>query len=144
MKKLFLGAFASALLVSGIAYADVIEDRQAIMKQKNGASMGALVKIVKGEMEYDQAAVKAAFQTMREGTEGFADLFPEDTMEGGETKAAPKIWDDMDGFKAALADFHADLDAAIAAEPATKEEFMPLFQEVAANCQSCHQVYRVN
>jgi len=143
MKKLFLGALASALLVSGIAYADEIADRKAIMKTKVGASMGVLGKTAKGEMAYDAEAVKAAFSTMRESTEGFADLFPEGTESGGETSVSPKIWEDMDGFKAALAKFHGDLDAAIAAEPADKEAFMAVFGPVASNCQACHQSYRI-
>ena len=143
MKKLFLGALASAMLLSGIAYADEIADRKAVMKTKVGASMGVLVKTVKGEMDYDPEAVNAAFTTMRTSTTHFIDLFPEGTETGGETSVSPKIWEDMDGFTAALADFHSDLDAAIEANPQSKEDFMPLFQEVAANCKACHEGYRI-
>lgn len=143
MQRLLLGVAASAFLFVTAASADVIADRKAIMKEKNGASVGVLVKIMRGEMDYDAEAVMTAFKTMREGTEGYADLFPEDSMTGGETTASPKIWEDMDGFKAKLASFHADLDAAIAAEPADKEAFTPLFNQVASNCQSCHEAYRI-
>jgi cytochrome c556 len=143
MRKLFTVIAMTGIFLSGIAYADVIEDRQAIMKEKNGASMGVLGKIAKGEMAFDADAVMNAFVTMREGTEGFAELFPEGTQTGGDTTASPAIWSDMEGFRDQLAEFHADLDAAIAAEPANMEEFMPVFQEVAGNCQDCHQDYRV-
>ena len=143
MRRLFLGVAGAMLVFSTVAHADAIADRKAMMKEKNGASMGTLAKIVKGEMDFDAEAVKASFTTMREGTEGFADLFPEDSMEGGDTTASAKIWEDMDGFKAALAKFHADLDAAIAADPQDKAAFMPVFQTVAGNCQSCHEAFRV-
>lgn len=143
MRKLFLGTMAAAMLVSGAAMADAIADRKAVMKEKVGASMGVLVKTVKGEMVYDAAAVKAAFTTMREGTANFANLFPEGSESGGKTIADPKIWSDMDGFKAALAKFHADLDEAIAANPADKDAYGPVFGKVAANCNACHETYRV-
>lgn len=142
MKVLFAAVAVAALAVSGAAHADEIADRKAAMK-KNGQAMGVLVKTVKGEMAFDQAAVMEAFKTQREATEGFAELFPEGTETGGETTASPKIWEDMDGFKAQLADFHEDLDAAIAAEPASLEEFQVVFGPVGENCQACHQDYRI-
>lgn len=142
MHKLVLGMAAAMLFATSVAHADVIADRKAMMKEKNGASIGVLVKMVKGEMDYDPAAALAAFTTMREGTEGFETLFPEDSMTG-DTTASPKIWEDMEAFKAAVAKFHADLDAAIAAAPQDKAAFMPVFQTVAANCQSCHETFRI-
>jgi cytochrome c556 len=143
MKKLLAAFAVVGILVAGIAHADVIADRKAIMKEGNAASMAILAKTAKGEMEYDQEAVMAAFTAMREGTANFHEFFPEGSETGGETTASPAIWTDMEGFQAALAEFHADLDAALAAEPATMDEFVPVFQEVAGNCQSCHQEFRV-
>ncbi len=142
MKKLFLGVAAVAMMVAGVAHADAIADRKAAMKN-NGAQMGVLGKTAKGEMAFDAAAVLAAFTAMRQGVEGFADHFPAGSETGGETTASPKIWEDMDGFKAALAKFTGDLDAAITAAPADKDAFMAVFGPVAGNCQSCHEAYRV-
>lgn len=142
MKSVVLGIFASALLFVTAANADAIADRKAVMKTKNGASIGLLAKTAKGEMEFDAAAVLNAFKTMREGTEGFADLFPEGS-EMGDTTASPKIWEDMEGFKAELASFHADLDTAIAAAPQDKAAFMPLFSTIGGHCASCHEKYRL-
>lgn len=142
MRILFAAVATAGLLVAGTAFADDIEDRKAMMK-KNGAAMGVLVKTVKGEMAYDADAVLAAFTSMREETDGFADHFPEGSETGGDTIASPKIWEDMEGFKAALSEFHSDLDAAIEAKPANMEEFQPVFGQVAENCQACHKEYRV-
>ena len=143
MKALVFGAAAAVLMFTGIAHADAISDRKALMKQKVGASMGTLGKTAKGEMAYDAAAVLAAFTTMREATNTFGDLFPAGSETGGETTASPKIWEDMDGFKAALVKFQGDLDTAIAAAPADQAGFMPVFGAVAGNCKACHEVYRV-
>ncbi|MCC2097296.1 MAG: cytochrome c, partial [Hyphomicrobiales bacterium] len=54
-----------------------------------------------------------------------------------------KIWEDMDGFKAAVEKMRGDLDAAIAAAPQDKAAFMPVFQQVAGNCGACHEAYRI-
>ena len=142
MHKLILGVAAAMLLTTGVANADAISDRQAAMK-KNGGAIGPLVKIMKGEMDYDPATVLASFTTMREDMDGFENLFPEDSMTGGDTTASPKIWEDMDGFKAAVEKMRGDLDAAIAAAPQDKAAFMPVFQQVAGNCGACHEAYRI-
>ncbi|MEC9344404.1 MAG: cytochrome c [Pseudomonadota bacterium] len=142
-QRLFLGVAAAMLVLTGVAHADVIADRKAIMKMKMGASMGVLAKTMKGEMDYDPAAVLAAFTTMREGIEGFGELFPEDSMSGGETIASPKIWEDMEGFQAAITKVKSDLDTAIAAAPQDKAAFTPVFQSVAGNCGACHETYRI-
>ena len=142
MHKLILGVAAAMLLTTGVANADAISDRQAAMK-KNGGAIGPLVKIMKGEMDYDPATVLASFTTMREDMDGFENLFPEDSMTGGDTTASPKIWEDMDGFKAAHAKFDADVEAAIAANPQDLAAFQAVFGTVAGNCGACHQAYRL-
>ncbi len=143
MNKLFLGVAAAAMLFSGFAHADAIADRKAMMKEKNGAQMGALVKFAKGETPYDAAAVVAALTEMRTGTATFGDLFPAGSETGGETTASPKIWEDMAGFKAALVKFHGDLDAAIAAAPADQAALGAVLGSVGGNCKSCHESFRV-
>ena len=143
MMKWVFAAAAAVVFTASAAHADAIADRKALMKEKVGASMGLLGKTAKGEMAYDAAAVLAAFTTMREATNGFGDLFPADSKEGGETTASPKIWEDMDGFKAALVKFQGDLDSAVSAAPADKDAFMPVFGAVAGNCKACHETYRV-
>ncbi|HSO48249.1 MAG TPA: cytochrome c [Rhizobiaceae bacterium] len=142
MKKLFFSVAAATLLFAGAAHADAIADRKAEMKN-NGASMKLLAQSAKGEVAYDAAAVLNALTSMRTTTTNFADLFPAGTETGGETTASPKIWEDMAGFKAALAKFHTDLDAAIAAAPADPAALGPVLASVGGNCQSCHESFRI-
>jgi cytochrome c556 len=142
MKKLFIGVAGAAMLFAGVAHADVIADRQAEMKN-NGAKIGMLVKSAKGEVDYDAAAVLDALKSMRATTNNYADLFPAGSETGGDTEASPKIWEDMEGFKAKLAAFHTELDAAIAAAPDSKEALQPLVGKIGGQCQSCHESFRV-
>ena len=63
MKKLFVSVAAVAMLAAGVAQANEIELRKAMMKS-NGESMGVLAKMAKGEMDYDAAAALDAFTKM--------------------------------------------------------------------------------
>jgi cytochrome c556 len=142
MKKLFASVALAGILAAGVAHADAIADRKALMKA-NGGAMGVLAKTAKGEMAFDAAAVAAAFKALNDSTKTFGDMFPKGSETGGETTVAPKLFEDMAGFKTALAKFAADTDAAVKAAPATKEAFMAVFGPVAGNCKSCHEVYRL-
>ena len=149
-KTLFLG-LAAAIAASGLAYAaahgDAINMRKAAMKEVGGA-MGAMSKMAKGEMAFDAAVVLASLQKMNEVSKTFGDHFPDGSQtgmdsEGKETTAAPKIWEDMDGFKAAIAKFEADTAAAVAAAPASVEALGPVLGSVGGNCKACHETYRI-
>jgi cytochrome c556 len=142
MKRLVL-AISAIALVSGAAFADPIADRKALMKERGGF-VGQLAPIAKGEKPFDAAAVLTALQGLAaNGAKFNADaLFPAGS-ETGDTKASPKIWEDMAGFKAAEAKFEADVAAAIAAAPQDLGAFKAQFGTIASNCGACHQTYRL-
>ena len=56
---------------------------------------------------------------------------------------SPKIWQDMAGFEAKLAQFQKDTDAAAAAKPADLDAFKAVVGPVLKNCKGCHEDYRV-
>jgi cytochrome c556 len=143
MKKLLLAVSALAI-ISGSALADPIADRKAIMKERGGIVGGQLAPIVKGEKPYDAAAVMTALQALDANAKKFDvdALFPAGSDQG-DTKASPKIWEDMAGFKAAADKFAADVAAAVAANPQDAAAFQPLFGAIASNCGACHQAYRM-
>jgi cytochrome c556 len=137
--------FAGAVLVLGatvvVAQQNPIEARKNLMKGNSAqARIGAAM--VKGEAPFDLAKAKKIFATYQEAAAEFGDLFPPDSKTGGETSAAPKIWEDMAGFKKALAEFGAD---AKKAEAAVKDldSFKAQFGEVGKNCGGCHREYRI-
>lgn len=135
----------TALLVAGAAVAqpaDPIAKRQALMKQ-NGRDTKAGVALAKGETPYDPAAAEAIFKGMNSVAMTFGGLFPKGSETGGDTEAAPAIWQKPGEFKAAVAKFQQDTAAAAAARPQTIEAFRPLFAQVTGNCKSCHEAFRV-
>lgn len=139
-------ALAGPLAALGVAAAqnlDVIQQRQAVMKQ-NGRSAKAANALIKGETPYDAAAALQILQTLNADTKTFVTLFPEDSKTGGKTEASPAIWEKPAEWKAANDKMIADTQAAIDAKPADVAAFKTAFATVAANCGGCHKQFRVD
>ena len=145
MHRLIVGisALSVALVaVSAWAVEDPILTRKKLM-DANGAAAGAASAMVKEEIPFHPGVAKAALQAFNSVAYSYGDYFPEGS-DTGDTKASPKIWEDPEGFAAALAKFQADSDAALAADPQDLEAFKAAFGQVAANCQSCHEAFRLS
>ena len=94
-----------------VAQSNAIAERKQIMKGV-GAAARTGANLVKGSEPYDNAKAKAVFATYASAAAKMPSLFPDNSKTGGETTAAPKIWSDMPGFKAAFAKSEADSKAA--------------------------------
>lgn len=142
MRKLILAISTLALAVSA-AYADPIADRKAIMKERGGL-LGPLGKMAKGEAAFDAAAVLTALQNLQANEAKFDvdALFPAGS-DTGDTKAAPKIWEDMAGFKAADDKMKEAVDAAVAAPPADAGALGATLGTIGGACGGCHKEYRL-
>ena len=108
----------------------------------NGAAAGLGGAMVKGEATFSAAAANSVLANFRAVGYTFGDYFPEGSQTG-DTRASPRIWEDMAGFQAELADFRTDAEAAFAAKPETLEAFQAAFATIGQDCQSCHEKYRL-
>ena len=142
MRKLILAVSTFALAVSA-AYADPIADRKAIMKERGGL-IGGLVKMLKGEADFNADAVKKALDGLKanEAKVDIDALFPAGS-DKGDTHADPKIWSDMDGFKAVNKKYSDAVDAAAAAPAADKDALAAQVQTLGNICGECHKTYRL-
>ncbi|MBZ9741058.1 MULTISPECIES: c-type cytochrome [unclassified Mesorhizobium] len=142
MRKLVI-AISMLALAASAAFADPILDRQALMKER-GKIVGGLSKVAKGEEPFDAAAVLTQLQALQANAEKFdvEALFPKGS-DTGDTTAAPKIWEDMAGFKAAEDKYLADVKAAVAAAPADADALKTQIGAIGSDCGTCHQGYRV-
>lgn len=139
----FVLAVSALALVTTAAFADIVADRQAVMKQ-NAKEVGVLVKMAKGEAAFDAAAVLAALTALNNNVQKIdvAASFPAGSDQG-DTTASPKIWDDAAGFQAQVDKFKA-VTADAAAKPA--QDLDALKAQVGAigqTCAGCHQSFRV-
>lgn len=117
------------------------ENREASMK-KIGGAMGGLVAIAKGEKPYDAATVKDSLTTISSTIKVFPTYFPAGS-ENDDKEASPKIWENMDDFKAHADKLATDADALLAQLPADQAAVGAALNTLGKDCGACHQLYRI-
>jgi cytochrome c556 len=138
----------TALVLAGLglgrtavmAQSNPITERQQTMKGVGGATREGAA-MAKGEAAFDAAKAQAIFKTYADAAKKMPTLFPDSSRTGGETTAAPKIWEDQAGFKAAFAKFETD--ATAGASVANLDGFRTAFGAATKNCGTCHEAYRI-
>lgn len=142
MKSVYVALSVLALSLT-TASADPIADRKASMKERGGLA-GQLAPIARGEQGFDAAKVAEVFAALHANAEAYDvdALFPADSATG-DTKASPKIWEDLAGYKAAADKYKADVASAVAANPQDLDAFRAEFGKITANCGACHQAWRL-
>jgi cytochrome c556 len=131
----------AVVVTAALAQEDPIKARQALMKA-NGQQAALGAKMVKGEEPFDLAKAKAIFVEIENVATKAPALFPESSKTGGDTAADPKIWSNMDDFKAMFVKLGADAKAA-QGSVTDLESFKAAFGNVGKDCGGCHQTYRV-
>jgi cytochrome c556 len=141
MIRTVLAVAAIAFGASAALAQDPIAARKDIMKGVGGAARTA-TQMVRGEAPFELAKAQGVFATYAQAADKMPALFPDNSKTGGDTTAAPKIWEDMAGFKAGFAKLGTD---AKAAQAATKdlETFKVQIAAVGKNCGGCHELYRI-
>jgi cytochrome c556 len=137
-------AVAAIALCVGVAIAqqDPIAARRALMKA-NGDQAKAGAAMMKGEAPFDLDKVRKMFATFEDAAEKMPSLFPDNSKTGGDTAADPKIWENIDDFKARFAKFSADAKDAIA-KVTDLDSFKAAFGSIGKNdCGGCHEKYRI-
>ncbi|MEM9999601.1 MAG: cytochrome c [Pseudomonadota bacterium] len=145
-KSLKITLAAAVVLAAGAATVvaqDAIAERKAAMKSVGGA-FGPVVRMVRGQADFDAAVVLASFTTMNEVAMRYGELFPEGSETGGETKASPAIWEDRAGFDAEVSRFQEVTAAAVAAAPADLDATRAVFGPVGQSCGSCHEKFQLS
>jgi cytochrome c556 len=138
--------FAVAVIALGVGIAvaqqDPIAARRALMKA-NGDQAKAGAAMIKGEAPFDLGKVKQIFAAFEEAAAKAPSLFPDNSKTGGETAADPKIWENMDDFKARFAKLGADAKDAVA-KVTDLDSFKAAFGSIGKNdCGGCHEKYRI-
>ena len=144
MRRMIFGLVAVASVGASTAAFGLMDDpittRKQLM-QSNGASMGTAQAMLKGEIPFDARIAMAALQNFEAVGYSFGDYFPPGSDQG-DTRASPKIWEEMAEFQQYLADFREKAAAGVAAKPATLEDFQTALGPIGQNCQTCHEEFR--
>ncbi len=140
--KRFLLAMGALVIGAGAvsAQSNPIADRVALMR-KAGRADAEVSKMIRGDNPFDLAKVQVSRQAMQDEGKGMPALFPDDSKTG-ETRAAPKVWENKADVTARFTKLAADSgDAApkVVDEASMKAIYPALQQE----CDSCHEQYRL-
>jgi cytochrome c556 len=142
LRTLFAVATIALGLSVAIAQQDPIAARKALMKA-NGDQAKIGAAMIKGEAPFDIAAVHKIFATFQDASAKAPALFPDNSKTGGETAADPKIWENIEDFKARLAKLGEDAKAADA-KVTDLDSFKAAFGNIGKNdCGGCHEKYRI-
>lgn len=144
-----LGLAITSITVSGHAQEDNaghIEARKALM-QANGAAAGISGAMMKGDLDYHPALGKAAIATFRAVSLSFGSHFPEGSSGEG-TRASPAIWENPEGFAAALDKLKQHTATAVEASgkdgPADLQAFQAAAGPILQDCRACHTDFRLS
>jgi cytochrome c556 len=141
MRRILLLASALAIGFTSAVAQDAIATRKQLMKD-NGQQARAGAAMVKGDAPFDLAKAQAVLAAYADSAAKMDSLFPPGSQTGGETTAAPRIWESKADFDAKMKKFG---DEAKAAAVATKDldSFRTNFGAVMRNCGGCHETYRI-
>jgi cytochrome c556 len=145
---------AVALIGVGVATVAVGDDANPIivLRQRlmiaDGQAAAVAVAMIRGQIPFDAGMAATTSTIVSHVYSNMAELFPDGTekgngIDGKPTAAGPEIWKDKAGFKALNEKMAADAKAAADAAAKGKDAFAAAFKTVGANCQSCHEKYRL-
>jgi cytochrome c556 len=129
-----------------LAQSDPVVARREIMKKNGDFGYKNLNRMVRGQMEYNQATVDAAFTNFIEASKKIPTLFPPGSYTGptadDDFYAAQKIWDNKADFEARAAKLTQAAEEAkgkVKDLESLKEVWPPMNKGV---CDGCHEQYR--
>ena len=128
-------------LTVAFAQGDPIAQRRDTMKGV-GAATRTGTQMVKGEVPFDAAKAREILRVYAEAADRMHNFYPDTARSGGETTAAPRIWEDRAGFRKRFDDWAADIKTA-SAQANDLESFRTAFGNLTKACGGCHELYRI-
>ena len=139
---------AGALLLgvgAATAQQDVAVKQDNLMRAQAKSLYTVMLKMVKGEIPYDQAAVDAAIAQLEASVPTIADVFatnPKQDVVNATYGASQKVWQnkaDFDSKIPPVAKAIADVKGTIKDAASLKVAF----DTIQAKCADCHETFRV-
>lgn len=147
--KLKLTALTAAgvIALTSIVYAHggatgIVKERMDLMGAI-GKNMKAIAAMVKGEAEFDAAAISKAAASISDHSTKINGLFPKDSLMKP-TEALPSIWQDWDTFSKLSDDLVVQAGKlSETAKGGDKRAIMMEFAKTGKLCSACHTDFRL-
>ena len=146
MKRIVVAVGALLLGIGAVvAQQDVAVQQQNLMKAQGKSMYGVMLKMVKGEIPYDQAAVTAAITDLEAQVPKIPTVFtpnPKEDVVNASFGSSQKIWQNK-------ADFDSKVPPVLKAIADVKGKIKDTaglkvaFDSIQAKCTDCHETYRV-
>lgn len=139
---------AVVLAVSAVmAQQDVAKQQDDLMRTTIGRPFyGVLLKMSRGQIPYDQAAVEGALADLEKAVPTIPATFqpnPKMDLPGADYVASPKVWENK-------ADFDSKVPAVVKQITELKGKIKDVdslkvaWKEINDKCDGCHDTYRIN
>ena len=142
MRYIFLMVSLATLVSAAFAHegaTGIIKDLMGKFKE----SQLILKLMIKSAKVDDFEKIADMSSALHQWGSEMTDYFPAGS-DGNPSEAAPAIWSDPEGFKAATTRFSkAALTITVAADAGDKASMMKAIKATAASCKACHSVYRL-
>lgn len=112
------------------------------LMQNNGAALGLLAGIAKGEITYDATAVGLALRTVQNTALALPAMFPDGSNANPRSNALDAIWENRAEFDAAVAQFLATATGLARNPPQDADGVREALGALGQNCQGCHKSFR--
>jgi cytochrome c556 len=128
-----------------MAQQDIAVQQDNLMRGQAKSMYGVILKMVKGEIPYDQAAVDTAIAQLEESVPKIPKVFavnPKEDVVNATYGSSPKIWQNK-------ADFDSKVPPVIKAIADVKGKIKDVaslkvaYDSIQARCTDCHEPYRL-
>ena len=146
MKRIVV-AVGTLLLATGavLAQQEVAVQQQNLMKAQGKNMYGVLLKMVKGETPYDQAAANAALTALEADVTKIPTVFtpnPKVDVVDATFGSSQKIWQNKADFDAKVPPVTKTI-ADVKGSVKDGASLKVAFDAIQAKCTDCHETYRV-
>jgi cytochrome c556 len=128
-----------------MAQQDIAVQQQNLMKTQGKSMYGVLLKTVKGEIPYDQAAVNTAITELEASLPKIPTVFtpnPKQDVANATYGASQKIWRNKADFDAKVPPVSKTI-AEVKGSIKDPASLKVAFDAIQAKCTDCHETYRV-
>ena len=146
MKRIVVTVAALLLGIGAVvAQQDVAVQQQNLMKAQGKSMYGVMLKMVKGEIPYDQAAVTAALADLESSVSKVPTVFtpnPKEDVANATFGASQKIWQSKADFDAKVPPVSKTI-ADVKGSVKDVASLKVAYDAIQAKCTDCHETYRV-